>query len=80
MNINPNILVQQVQAQGGPKQMVMNILENQMNQNPLCANLLNLAKDNKQDEIEMVVRNAFKENGLDFDTEFQNFKNQFGIK
>lgn len=79
MIISPQFM-QLIMQQGGPKQMVMNIIENQMSQNPLCANLLNLAKDNKEDEIERVVRNAFQENGLDFDTEFRNFKNQFGIK
>lgn len=79
MITNPSFM-QQIMQQGGPRQMVINIIENQMSQNPFCANLLNLAKDNKEDEIERVVRNAFKENGLDFDTEFRNFKNQFGIK
>lgn len=79
MITNPNFM-QMIAQQGGPRQMVINIIENQMQQNPLCANLLNLAKDNKEKEIEQIVRNAFRENGLDFDTEFRNFKSQFGIK
>ena len=50
-----------------------------MGSNPLFANLLNLAKSNKTAEIETVARNIFKEKGLDFDKEFNAFKQNFGL-
>ncbi|MBR4983841.1 MAG: hypothetical protein IKY94_14950 [Lachnospiraceae bacterium] len=50
-----------------------------MGSNPLFANLLNLAKSNNASEIEAVARNMFKEKGLDFDKEFNTFKQNFGF-
>ena len=42
-------------------------------------NLLELAKENRTSEIEQVARNLYAERGLDFDSEFNNFKQKLGI-
>ena len=60
-------------------QMVLNILEQQTSNNPFAANLLQLAKNNKTSEIEQIARNMAKERGVDFDTEFNNFKKVLGL-
>ena len=59
---------------GNPQQMVLSMLEQQTENNPFAANLLQLAKGNKSGEIEQIARNLAKEKGIDFDTEFNNFK------
>ena len=46
---------------------------------PFAANLLQLAKGNKSGEIEQIARNLAKEKGIDFDTEFNNFKKTLGL-
>ena len=78
-NINPIQLISMAKQSQNPKQFVYNIVENNMGSNPLFANLLNLAKSNKTAEIETVARNIFKEKGLDFDKEFNAFKQNFGL-
>lgn len=78
-NMNPMQLISMAKQSQNPKQFVYNIVENNMGSNPLFANLLNLAKSNNTAEIETVARNIFKEKGLDFDKEFNAFKQNFGL-
>lgn len=59
--------------------MVLSMLEQQTENNPFAANLLQLAKGNKSGEIEQIARNLAKEKGIDFDTEFNNFKKTLGL-
>lgn len=78
-NMNPAQLISMVKKSQDPKQFVYNIVEGNMGSNPLFANLLNLAKTNNTTEIETIARNMFKEKGLDFDKEFNAFKQNFGL-
>ena len=64
---------------GNPQQMVLSMLEQQTENNPFAANLLQLAQGNKSGEIEQIARNLAKEKGIDFDTEFNNFKKTLGL-
>lgn len=57
------------------KQMVMNMLKN--NSNPIFANLVQLAEQNNTKELENFARNYYKEQGRDFDKEFNDFRNMF---
>ena len=79
MPINNTMMqfIQLVRRQGNPQQFLLSMLEQQ--DNPLSQNILNLAKNNKQGEIEMIARNMFKERGLDFDKEFNSFKQMLGL-
>lgn len=63
-----------------PQQLMMSILEGEMAQTPLGANLLNLAKQNDTQAIESVVRNLFESRGLDYDKEFNSLVQMLGIK
>lgn len=58
------------------KQMVMNMLKN--NSNPIFANLIGMAQNNDVKGIENFARNFYKEQGKDFDKEFNEFKNMLG--
>lgn len=78
-NMNPMQMMQFIRQSGNPQQFVMNMLEQQSGNNPMMANLLNLAKANKTSDIEQVARNMLKEQGRDYDKEFANFKQMFGL-
>lgn len=78
-NMNPMQIMQFIRNSGNPQQFMMNMLEQQSGNNPMMANLLNLAKANKTSDIEQIARNMLKEQGRDYDKEFANFKQMFGL-
>ena len=80
MTFNPMQIIQMIKGGQNPEQIVINILENQMQNTPMGKNLLNLAKNNKEAEIENIVRNIAEERGIDFDKEFTAFKQMLGVK
>jgi hypothetical protein len=63
-----------------PQQLLMNVLQNSMGGTPIGDNLINLAQQGNRTEIERIARNMAQQQGLDFDTEFNAFKNKMGIK
>lgn len=76
MNINPIQLIQMIKGGRNPQQLVMNILQQQSKNNPVLNNAMNLAQGGNTSALEMLARNLAAQRGLDFDTEFANFKNQ----
>jgi hypothetical protein len=46
-------------------------------QNPIMNNLLTMAKENRAADIESFARNLAKEQGIDFDKEFSQFKKRY---
>ena len=75
LNVNPADLIMMIKQGKNPQQLVLNILESNLAQvNPIAANLLDLAKNNRTAEIERVARNLCEQRGIDFDKEFNNFK------
>lgn len=79
-SMNPMQMFQFIQSQKNPQQFMLNALKQGGNNNPVLANIVSLAEQGKTNEIEQVVRNVFKERGLDFDKELTSFKQQLGIK
>lgn len=81
MNTNMDIkqLFNFLQSSGNPQEFVYNMVEERMGNNPLAMNILNLAKQNKTGEIEGIARNLFKEQGRDFDKEFNSFRKILGL-
>ena len=78
--VNPNQLIQMIKNGKNPQQLMMSILEGQASNNPMGANLLNLAKGNRTAEIEKIARNIAQQRGIDFDKEFDAFKQMLGVK
>lgn len=78
-NMNPIQLMQYIRKSGNPQQFMLNVMQEQSNNNPVITNLLSLAKANKTEDIEKIARNLLKEQGKDFDKEFANFKQMFGL-
>lgn len=64
---------------GNPQQNMLNILQERAQNNPMFANMLSLAQSGNTKEIENIARNVAKEKGLDFDREFNSFKQKFGL-
>lgn len=77
LQVNPMQLIQQIKNGQNPQQLMLSILENQMQDTPMGANLLNLARNNQTAEIEKIVRNIVSQRGLDYDKEFNAFKQMF---
>lgn len=80
MNVDPMLLVQAIKNGQNPQQLMLNILENNMSYSPMGANLYQLAKSGNAAEIERIVRNIAKTQGIDFDKEFPAFVEKLGIK
>ena len=81
MPINsPMEIIAAIKNGQNPQQLLMSILESRMGQTPMGKNLLALAKNNDTKGIETVVRNLFNSRGVDFDKEFNAFKQMLGVK
>lgn len=77
---NPIAQVMQIVKSGGnPQIAVMNLLQQQVKDNPIGQNLLKLAQNNNGAGIELIARNLCAQRGLDFDKEFATFKQQLGL-
>ena len=50
-NINPMQLIQMIKGGQNPQQLIINILEQQMQNTPIGANLLSLEKQNRSADI-----------------------------
>lgn len=79
-SVNPMMLIQMIRQGQNPQQLLMSILEGQAGTNPVSSNLLDLVKNNRTADIETFARNYFASNGLDFDKEFNAFKETFKLK
>lgn len=75
--VNPIQLIQEIRRGKNPQQLMMQVLESQASANPICANLLTMAKEGRTSEIEAFARNLAKERGIDFDKEFSQFKKTY---
>lgn len=79
MQVNPIQLIQMIKSGRNPQQLMLSILEQQSQNNPMYQNLMMLAKNNRTSDIEQIARNLAKERGIDFDKEFNAFRRQFGL-
>lgn len=76
--IQMNQIIGMIKNGQNPQQVMMNLLQGMQN-TPMGVNLLNLAKNNRGAEIEQIARNLMREQGKDFDTEFQAFRRKYGL-
>lgn len=66
-----------VNKQSNPQEFVMNMLQERAGQNPVFSNLVDMVQKGDTNGIETVVRNIAQERGIDFDKEFNSFKQMF---
>ena len=76
--MNPLNMMKAMMGNINPKNMVMNMLKG--NTNPIFANLIEMANKNDVKGLENFARNYMKEQGKDFDKEFNDFKSMFNGK
>ena len=79
LNINNIMKFMQMAKTGNTQQLVMGMLQQRAQGNPIFANILSLAQSGNTGEIENIVRNMAKERGVDFDKEFNSFRQMFGL-
>lgn len=73
MNSPLNIVKRFMGQQGSPKELLLNFMQRN-GSNPMINNLIQMAKDGNTQQVETFARNAFKEQGRNFDKEFEQFK------
>lgn len=77
---NPMQVIMAIKNGQNPQQIVMNMLQERMSQTPMGQNLIALAQNNQTAQIEQIARNICNQRGIDFDKEFNSFKDSLGIK
>ena len=76
---NQQDIIKMIREGKNPQQVLLNLLDQQAQNNPMYANLATLARENRGKEIEAIARNLAKERGIDFDKEFMNFRKTYGL-
>lgn len=72
--MNPITVVKQYMLQGLTPKGILN----KMNiNNPILNNVINMAQNGNTKGVETFARNICKQRGLDFDTEFNKFRETF---
>ena len=72
-------MIQFIKAGNNPEQFVMMMLQNGSKNNPVFANILQLVQNKDYQGVENVVKNLAKQKGIDFDKEFNNFRQTLGF-
>ena len=68
----------QMMKNSNPQEIVMNMLrQNATDGNPMAQNLLQMVNNRDIQGIENMARNVARERGVDYDKEFNNFKQMF---
>lgn len=62
-----------------PQAFIMNELQQRAQQNPVLRNIAALVQNGDTQGVETVVRNIAEERGIDFDKEFNSFKQMFKL-
>lgn len=62
-----------------PQAVVMNELQRRAQSNPVLGNIVTLVQNGDTQGVETIVRNIAKERGIDFDKEFNSFKQMFRL-
>ena len=77
--MNPMQLIQMIRSGQNPQQLAMNLLQQNMGNTPMGANLLQLAQSGNTADIERIARNLAQQQGIDYDKEFASFKQMLGL-
>ena len=73
-------LIAMMKNGANPEEFMLNFMQTNLPDNPLFSNLLMLAQNKDTKGIEAIARNMAKQKGIDFDKEFNNFKQLMGFK
>ena len=73
-------IIAMIRGGANPQQVMMQFLEGNLRGTPMGDNLINLARNGQTAEIEKIARNIAAQQGVDYDREFEAFKNSFGFR
>ena len=76
--MNPLNMIKGMMGIGNTKDMAMKMLS--QNNNPIFKNLIDMANKGDTKGVENFARNYMKEQGRNYDEEFNKFINNFGLK
>lgn len=76
MAVNPMQLIQLIKGGQNPQQLVMNILQQQEQNNPILDNAINMAQNGNISGLELLARNLAAQRGLNYDQQLANLKKQ----
>lgn len=75
----PQDLIKMIKNGQNPQQLILNMLQESAQNNPMTSNLLEMAQNQDSAGLEKFARNYVASQGKDFDTEFKAFRQQFGL-
>ena len=75
----PQDLIKMIKSGQNPQQLILNVLQESAQNNPMLSSLLEMAENKDSNGLETFARNYVKSQGKDFDTEFKAFRQQFGL-
>lgn len=75
----PQDLIKMIKDGQNPQQLIISILQESAQNNPISTSLLEMAKNKDSVGLEQFARNYVASQGKDFDTEFKAFKDIFGL-
>ena len=76
MTVDPMQLIQLIKGGQNPQQLVMNILQQQGQNNPILDNAINMAQNGNISGLELLARNLAAQRGLNYDQQLANLKKQ----
>ena len=75
----PQDLIKMIKNGQNPQQLILNMLQDSAQNNPMLSSLLKMAQNKDSSGLETFARNYVKSQGKDFDTEFKAFRDTFGL-
>lgn len=72
---NPMQIINMLKGAKTPKEAVISMVKS--NNNPMIKNLVEMAEKGQIEDLKNFGRNLYKDNGRNFDEEFDNFMNNF---
>ena len=77
MNVNPFQLIQLIKNGNNPQQLLMSVLQQQGNDNPILNNAMNLAQRGDTATLQMIAKNIAQQRGIDYNQAWAEFKKYF---
>ena len=72
--VNPMQIIQMIKGGSNPQQLLMSILQGNMGNTPMGQNLMTLVQNGDKQGLEKIARNLCQQKGVNFDQEFNAFK------
>lgn len=76
--VNPMQIIQMIKGGSNPQQLLMSILQGNMGNTPMGQNLMTLVQNSDKQGLEKIARNLCQQKGVNFDQEFNAFKQMLG--